>query len=176
MTFTKEETELIKNAITMQIADLKGSMALFPFEKDEMFKELTQYQKLLKKLNLNIEGLSDVRLDQMLKSYDGDMYAVLDVIDTWGVDVCNKGYDIFDFDGTGMLEIEAINDVDAFEDDDDAVEAAMADGIKVIPVDELPTNFDRRYLGWIDTPENRIRIEEYCEGNHHYCNNNSLGR
>ena len=43
------------------------------------------------------------------------------------------------------------------------VEQAIKDGIKIISIDELPKNFDRRYLGWIDTPENRQRIKEYCE-------------
>ena len=34
-----------------------------------------------------------------------------------------------------------------------------------IPEDELPENFDRRYLGWIDTPENRKAIADYCARN-----------
>ena len=73
-----------------------------------------------------------------------------------------KGYDIFDFDGTGMLEIEKIDEENVFMDDEEAVEQAIKDGIKIIPIEELPENFDRRYLGWIDTEENRKRIAEYC--------------
>ena len=73
-----------------------------------------------------------------------------------------KGYDIFDFDGTGMLEIEKIDEENVFTDDEEAVEQAIKDGIKIIPIEELPENFDRRYLGWIDTEENRKRIAEYC--------------
>ena len=73
-----------------------------------------------------------------------------------------KGYDIFDFDGTGMLEIEKIDEENIFTDDEEAVEQAIKDGIKIIPIEELPENFDRRYLGWIDTKENRKRIAEYC--------------
>ena len=76
----------------------------------------------------------------------------------------SKGYDIFDFDGTGMLEIEKVDSSNIFADDEAAVEQAIKDGIKIIPVEELPENFDRKYLGWIDTPENRKRIEEYCRG------------
>ena len=34
---------------------------------------------------------------------------------------------------------------------------------RIIPVDELPENFDRRYFGWVDTPENRKAIKAYCE-------------
>ena len=73
-----------------------------------------------------------------------------------------KGYDIFDFDGTGMLEIEKIDEENVFTDDEEAVEQAIKDGIKIIPIEELPENFDRRYLGWIDTEENRKKIAEYC--------------
>lgn len=97
------------------------------------------------------------------------------VINDWGLENVNKGYETFDFDGTGMLQIEAIGDVDAFESDEDAVEEAIADGIKIIPVHELPNNFDRKYFGWIDTPENREAIEQYCRNeSNYYCNGNSL--
>lgn len=97
------------------------------------------------------------------------------VIGDWGLENVNKGYETFDFDGTGMLQIEAIGDVDAFESDEDAVEEAIADGIKIIPVYELPDNFDRKYFGWIDTPENREAIEQYCKNeSNYYCNGNSL--
>lgn len=73
-----------------------------------------------------------------------------------------KGYGIFNFDGTGMLEIQKIDEQNVFLYDEEAVEQAIEDGIKMIPIEELPKNFDRKYLGWIDTPENRRRIEEYC--------------
>lgn len=75
----------------------------------------------------------------------------------------DKGYDIFNFNNTGLLEIEKIDELNIFEDDAEAVKQVMLDGIKIIPVEELPENFDRRYLGWIDTPENRKNIEEYCK-------------
>lgn len=74
-----------------------------------------------------------------------------------------KGYGIFDFDGTGMLEIQKIDEMNKFEDDESAVEQAIKDGVKLIPIEELPENFERRYLGWIDTPENRKQIRLWCE-------------
>lgn len=73
-----------------------------------------------------------------------------------------KGYDITDYDRTGMLEIQRIDEENMFESDEEAVEQAIKDGIKIIPVDELPSNFDRRYLGWVDTEENRKCIANYC--------------
>lgn len=76
-----------------------------------------------------------------------------------------KGYDIVDFDGTGLLEIQKTDDTSIFDTDEDAVKQAVKDGISVIPIDELPAEFKRRYLGWIDTPENRKAIENYCKRN-----------
>ena len=104
--------------------------------------------------------------------YEDDYIEV--TIKEWGLENVNKGYITVNFDGTGMLEIECIPDVDAFNSDEEAVEEAIADGVKIIPLYELPDNFDRKYLGWIDTPENRKAIENYCmnEGNY-YCNGNS---
>ena len=94
-------------------------------------------------------------------------------INDWGENA-KYGYAIFDFDGTGLLEIEMINDMEIFNGDEEAVEQAIKDGIKIIPIEELPDNFDRFYLGWIDTPENRKAIEGYCsdEGNY-YVNGHS---
>jgi hypothetical protein len=81
----------------------------------------------------------------------------------WSDKDVSKGYAIFDFDGTGMLEIEEIGCMDAFGGSDEkAVQKAIEDGIKIIPIEELPNNFDRKYLGWIDTEENRKAIENYC--------------
>lgn len=108
-------------------------------------------------------GLTKERYEQMLKVCKNDREWVKEIVDAWGVDICNKGYDIFDFDGTGMLEINKIDEVCAFNDDEEAVEQAIKDGIKLIPIDELPENFERRYLGWIDTPENRKQIKLWCE-------------
>lgn len=61
----------------------------------------------------------------------------------------SKGYDITDFDGTGMLEIQKIDELGIFKSDKDAVEQAIKDGVAIIPVKELP--------------ENRERIVKYCE-------------
>lgn len=82
-------------------------------------------------------------------------------------------YEIVDFDGTGMLEIQALDG--SFNGSDSiAVKKAVEDGVKIIPVEELPINFDRRYLGWVDTVENRKLIEEHCKANDYYSNGNSL--
>ena len=73
-----------------------------------------------------------------------------------------KGYFECDFDGTGMIEIQKDDSCNKFKNDEEAVEKAIKDGIKIIPIDELPENFDRKYLGWIDTKENRDVIQRYC--------------
>ncbi len=73
-----------------------------------------------------------------------------------------KGYAVTEFDNTGMFEIQKVDEDNLFKTDGEAVEQAVKDGIKIIPVKELPENFERRYSGWIDTPENRDAIKEYC--------------
>lgn len=118
-------------------------------------------------------GLTDERYAQM-KSFGYDADDIREITEDWGVEQTNAGYGVFDFDGTGLLEVEAIGEVGAFAYDDDAVAAAVTDGMKFIPVTELPVNFDRRYLGWLDTPENRAAIKHYCDADNYYCNGNSV--
>lgn len=107
-------------------------------------------------------GLTEERFGQMMSYYGNDRAMVKEVVGDWGPERCNRGWDIFDFDCTGMLEVEAIEDVGAY-DDDQAARMAEASGVKIIPVDELPDNFDRRYFGWVDTEENRQKIAGYCK-------------
>ena len=57
-----------------------------------------------------------------------------------------NGYGIFNYDGTGMMEIKRIDEMGLFATDDEAVDQAIRDGYKVIPVEELPKGFDRRYI------------------------------
>ena len=106
-----------------------------------------------------LKKLTKERLKQMLKYYCPEDIAC--IIDDWGVDQVNKGYGIFNYDGKGFLGIEKIDDVFAFDSDEQAVEQAIKDGVKIIPINELPEKFIYRWLGWIDTPENRKNIEEY---------------
>lgn len=72
------------------------------------------------------------------------------------------GYGIFLREGIAE-EIEACVSEGLFESDEDAVQQAIRDGIKLIPVKELPKNFECQYLGWIDTPKNRQMIANYCK-------------
>ena len=89
----------------------------------------------------------------------------------WTREQAERGFEIFDFDGLGLLQIEAIGDCYPYGDYDDeaaAREAERTGYCKIIPVDELPNPFiiygsDRRYFGWVDTPENRKRIEEFAK-------------
>lgn len=84
----------------------------------------------------------------------------IDELKNWSDEDISKGYAVFDFDGTGMLEINRIDAVMAFESDEEAVEQAIKDGVAIIPVEELPDNFERKYLGWIDTQANRKAMEK----------------
>lgn len=89
----------------------------------------------------------------------------------WSKETAERGFDIFDYDGYGILEINRIDceycgwgddGTTDVSDNDCAIEAERIGFCKIIPIEELPENFDRRYFGWIDTPENRKAIQDYC--------------
>ena len=92
----------------------------------------------------------------------------------WSKEDAERGFCICDFEGLGLYEINAIFEahIETYNSYDDELAAREAERIgycKIIPVDELPNPFDyftkndRRYFGWIDTPENRKNIKEYCD-------------
>lgn len=85
----------------------------------------------------------------------------------WSKEDAERGYAVFDFNRTGLLEIEKIDavftgtDYDV-TDEDCAKEAEKSGFCKIIPVDELPENMaDKRKYGWVDTPENRKNIRKF---------------
>lgn len=116
-------------------------------------------------------GLTEERYNQMMNLYNNNEEVIKEIVDEWGSDKCNQGYDIFDYDGTGLLEIEAIMDVGAFDDESAVDRAVNRDGIKIIPVTELPINIptDMKFYGWIDTEENRKKLEIFCNINREVC-------
>lgn len=86
----------------------------------------------------------------------------------WSREEAERGYAIFDFDQTGLLQIEKIDSVfsgtgieeyDNITDEDCAREAEKSGFCKIIPVSELPENM--RWYGWVDTPENRENIRKF---------------
>lgn len=95
----------------------------------------------------------------------------------WSREEAERGYTVFDFDQTGLLEINRIDCVfigtgddryDDVTDEDCAREAERSGFCKIIPVSELPESMvydgvDRRYFGWVDTPENRENIRKAFE-------------
>ncbi len=137
--------------------------------------EMEQETYMDKKQNELLEkGLTQEKYDELMFLWNDDIDAVYSVVDDYGVDICNRGYEIFDYDGTRLLNIEAVVDVSTL-DDREAARKAEKDGFcKIIPPEELPTNFDLRFFGWVDTPENRKAIEEYCKDfKNYYCCGNS---
>ena len=110
-------------------------------------------------------GLTKKRYNQMMEMCDNNEEWVEEIVDDWGADLCNKGYDIFDYEGTGLLELCKIDDVGAFENDYKASLKAKRDGINIIHRKDLPKNmpYDMRYHRWIDTEENRKNLANYIE-------------
>ena len=105
----------------------------------------------------------------------------------WSKEDAERGYTIFDFNGTGLLEIEAIYDVYDYKftndtditDEDCAYEAERSGFCKIIPVEELPENMiwdgqSRRWFGWVDTPENRKNIFDFFKDQNMEDNSNDV--
>lgn len=106
------------------------------------------------------KNISKERYEQLLDYYDYDKEDVDAVIAEWSEEEVNNGYAVFDFDGTGILAIERIDDLGVFESDEEAVEQAIKDGVRVIPLEKLPNGFELGYYGgFIDTEENRKAIQ-----------------
>lgn len=86
----------------------------------------------------------------------------LELVNEYYQEIGGKGYAIAGFGNTGILEIKCVAANGKYSSDEEAVRAAVKDGVKLIPVEELPTDFGQRRLGWIDTPANRKRIWNFC--------------
>lgn len=71
-----------------------------------------------------------------------------------------RGYMLSQYNSTGMLEITTL--LPHVFGDGVAAQQAKRDGISLIPLEELPRDFNLRYEGWIDTPSNREAIRKYC--------------
>ena len=85
----------------------------------------------------------------------------------WPLKTAIRGYDIFDCNGTGLLEINRIDDIlggTDVTDEDCAYEAQKSGFCDIIPISELPAEFPYRYFGWVDTPENRSNIVKFTKG------------
>lgn len=110
-------------------------------------------------------GLTAERYNQMMATCNNDEEWVEGIVCDWGAENCNKGYAIFNYDGTDLKELCKIDDVEAFADDGQASIQAMKDGIKIIPKEELPDDmpYNMEYHQWIDTAENRKNLIEYCK-------------
>lgn len=89
----------------------------------------------------------------------------------WSKEEAERGYTIFEFENLGLLELDRIDVCYCFDDDDvtdeDCARHAAETGFcKIIPIDELPKDmmyegYDRRYYGWIDTDDNRKRLNDF---------------
>lgn len=99
---------------------------------------------------------------------DGAAFAVED---GWSEKEAKRGYAIFDYDGTGLLELSRIDDAyigtkrEWVTDGACAKEAMRAGVCKIIPTRELPKQMpeDMKLHQWLDTPENRAALKDWCE-------------
>lgn len=110
-------------------------------------------------------GLSKIAYNRILKQNKGSDESVKSLVKYWGTKTCERGYIASDYDGLGILCIETVIDLGRFVNDTEATKQAVKDGVKIIPIHELPNNIpeDMRFFGWVDTPENRKKIQKEFE-------------
>ena len=124
------------------------------------------------------ENKKDVEESKMKNVYEDAYYKILNgeipgyvpptdeevewLLDSgWTEDEARKGYAVCNYDGTGLFGIECLENMGCDNDTACAIHA-NENGIPIIPINELPENFEMRWYGWIDTPENRANIKKYC--------------
>ena len=84
---------------------------------------------------------------------------IMDAMDNgWTREDAERGYAIFTSDyGNGATHIQKLDDMDVFEDDEEAAKQAEKDGIKLIQ----DMKFDEENTAaYIDTPENRELLKD----------------
>ena len=84
---------------------------------------------------------------------------IMDAMDNgWTREDAERGYAIFTSDyGNGAEHIQKLDDMDVFEDDEEAAKQAEKDGIKLIH----DMKFDgENTADYIDTPENRELLKD----------------
>ena len=84
---------------------------------------------------------------------------IMNVIDDgWTREDAERGYAIFTSDyGNGAEHIQKLDDMDVFEDDEEAAKQAEKDGIKLIHDMKFD---DENTAAYIDTPENRELLKD----------------
>lgn len=108
-------------------------------------------------------GLSDLRYTQLSKYYsDNDIKRL---VKYWGVKRCESGYATVDWEGLGLARIEKIDELRVFSSDNAAINQAIKDGVKLIPLRDLPDGLpdDMYSRGWVDNLTNRMNIKKYVQ-------------
>lgn len=84
---------------------------------------------------------------------------IMDAMDNgWTREDAERGYAIFTSDyGNGATHIQKLDDMDVFEDDEEAAKQAEKDGIKLIHDMKFD---DENTAAYIDTPENRELLKD----------------
>lgn len=105
-------------------------------------------------------GLDSGRYHQMLKTLEWDEETIWKAVWAYGVQACNRGYVVSEYNNTGLYDIERIEKIGVFADNAEAIATAEKDGVQIIPVEELPEGMPEklRFYGWVDSPANRIKM------------------
>ena len=114
-------------------------------------------------------GITKERMLQMLYGFGNDPtleFLHSDLFDAYGPEDINRGYVTgtvyIGGKPTGLKRINTIlNDI--FGSEEEVLQLAQKDGIKIIPESEIPEKFpSEERNGWLDTSECRQMIQELC--------------
>ena len=111
-------------------------------------------------------GIEEQRVFELICSYYGDFDEVRRVVSTYGAEPLNKGYLVIADRDHRLKSVSFFAPARKIHTNADAARQAEKDGIKLIPVSELPEDafffffIDRRL---VDTPENREVLRKFFE-------------
>lgn len=108
-----------------------------------------------------IEEAIKERMDDCECSYEEIKESI---VEDWG-EYGLRGYGIFTSDGTDVLHIEKIDELNIYDSDLEAAEQAEKDGIKIIHNVKIPKWMSLYWYKdtFIDTPENREQLRKTIE-------------
>lgn len=111
------------------------------------------------KANENEEHIKEM-LEEQAKEYGCSVEEVKKIlIAEWGVGA-DRGYSIFTNDefSDDLKVIEKIDELGVYNDDLEAAMQAERDGIKLIPIEEIPKVYPYYCYRFVDTPKNRYLL------------------
>ena len=158
------------------IADTLESVDAFsiPVTEDDLIEWLIEVDALMEKdgelVPTPAAEKHQIYLDIPSRWYNGNLRLISKAFATCFTLMVNgtaltkeqtRGWTIKSAAPYGIVKIVADRELTIYSSDEEAVAAAVTAGMSVIPESELPENFQKPRLGWVDNPINRLKIKHH---------------